>query len=497
MSKKVVVIGGGLGGLSSAIALASKGFSVQIIEKNERLGGKLNVLKKDGFSFDLGPSILTLPKYFEGLFAMAGKNMSDYVTIVPVRPHWRNFFEDGTVLDLGPNLKDMEKEIAKLGGNTQKHLSELKEFLAYSRKQYAIVERGYFAKGLDNLWDFLKFYGLFNLGFQIDHKRRMSQTIESYFSEPHLKDIFEYFIKYVGSSALKAPGFMNLMPTIQMDYDLWYVKGGLYKLAEAIETLTRELGVEIILNSEVVSVEKNGKRISSVTLNSGQVIFADYVVSNMEVIPTYRDLLKEPSSFLNKLRRFEPACSGLVMHLGTKKIYSQLAHHNFFYSKDQHKHFRSVFDKKELPKDPTIYLVAPTRTDPSQAPEGYDNLKILPHIPYLDDENPYTIQDYENLREIVLDKLERMGLDQLRDNIVFEDFWTPFDIQKKYYSNKGSIYGVASDWKKNYGFKAPKKCSKYTNLYFVGGSVNPGAGMPMVVLCGQNVANQIVASDVH
>jgi diapolycopene oxygenase len=212
----------------------------------------------------------------------------------------------------------------------------------------------------------------------------------------------------------------------------------------------------------------------------------------MEVIPAYERLLGEPTSFLRTLDKFEPACSGLVLHLGTDCLYPQLAHHNFFFSRDPKKHFDDVFRRKVLPEDPTVYVVAPTRTDASQAPERCENIKILPHIPYIQDP-PFMPEDYTALKERVLDKLERMGLDGLRRHVVVEDMWTPEDIHEQYYSNKGAIYGVVSDRKKNGGFKAPKKSSRYGNLYFVGGSVNPGGGMPTAVLSGQQVRDMIVA----
>ncbi|MEM7015480.1 MAG: diapolycopene oxygenase, partial [Verrucomicrobiota bacterium] len=186
------------------------------------------------------------------------------------------------------------------------------------------------------------------------------------------------------------------------------------------------------------------------------------------------------------------ACSGLVLHLGTDRIYDQLAHHNFFYSGDQEKHFKTVFREGQLPDDPTIYLVAPTRTDPSKAPEGCDNLKILPHIPPIDPENPLTPEDYAEFKERVVDKLERMGLTDLRKHTIVEDYLTPLDIEKMYNSNRGSVYGVVTDWKVNQGFKAPKQSSKYGNLFFTGGSVNPGGGMPMAILCGQKVCDRIL-----
>ena len=491
-NKKIVVIGAGLGGMSAALSLAAEGFEVSIFEKNDKVGGKLNVLKEKGFSFDLGPSIFTLPQYFRSLFQRCGKNFDDYVKIVPVSPHWRNFFPDGVAVDLYDNPELMKKELAKLSGNPEKLWGELQCFLSYSKNQYDIVARGYFDRGLDNLFEFLKYYGFFNLSLRMDHRRRMSQTIEQMISEPHLRSVLEYFIKYVGSSALRAPGFMNLMPNIQYEFGLWYVEGGMYNLALGFQKLLQEMSVDIHFGSEIVEVVREGKRIRGIRLGSGQFVEADYVVSNMEAIPLYRDVMKEDEKFLKKQDKFEPACSGIVLHLGTNKIYDQLAHHNFFYSSDQKKHFETVFEKRELPQDPTIYLVAPTRTDPSQAPEGHDNIKILPHIPYIDPKDPYSREDYLAFKERVLDKLESMGLKDLRKHTVVEDFWTPYDIQSKYYSNMGSIYGVVSDWKKNYGFKFPKQSARYDNLYFVGGSVNPGGGMPMVVLCGQKVSDRIV-----
>ena len=491
-NKNVIVIGAGLGGMSAALSLAAEGFTVSIFEKNDRVGGKLNLLQKDGFSFDLGPSIFTLPQYFRSLFDRCGKNLDDYIELVPVTPHWRNFFPDGVVIDLYNDPKKMHAEVAKLPGDSKKLWAEVQRFLAYSKQQYDIVAQGYFDRGLDNLWEFIRFYGLFRLGTKMDHRHKMSEMIQSMISEPHLRAIFEYFIKYVGSSALNAPGFMNLMPNIQFEFGLWYVQGGMYNLAKACEKLLYEMNVNIHLNTQISDVIHDQGRIRGIRLLNGSTFRADYVVSNMEAYPFYQKVMHENDSFLKKQEKFEPTCSGIVLHLGTDRIYDQLAHHNFFFSADQKKHFELVFDEKKLPEDPTIYVVAPTRTDRSQAPTGHDNIKILPHIPYINQKHPYTREDYIDFKELVLTKLEKMGLTDLRKHIVVEDFWTPLDIESKYFSNHGSIYGVVSDWKKNHGFKFPKKSKKYTNLYFVGGSVNPGGGMPMVVLCGQKVCDRIV-----
>jgi len=491
MSKKQVrVIGSGLGGLSAAISLAQEGYAVTIHEKNAKIGGKLNALKARGYSFDLGPSILTMPHIFARLFERSGKKMSDYIPIRPLRPHWRNFFEDGKVVDLYPEADRMAEEARKAGEDP----ANVQRFLEYSARLYDLVNEGYFEQGLDTSDDFAKFYGLWKFP-KFDLFRTMHGGVKRFLKTRHMRDIFDYFIKYVGSSAYHSPAFMNCLPTIQFRYDLWYVDGGLYNIAVGLQRLMDELAVTVKLNSEVTEVRKDGGRVTGIATTDGQFHAADVIVSNMEVIPAYERLLHEDEEFMRSLDKFEPACSGLVLELGLNCTYPQLAHHNFLFSGDQKEHFHTVFRKRQLPPDPTIYLVCASRTDPTVAPPGCDCLKILPHIPFIDDDCPLTRADYMAFKERVVDKLERMGLRDLRKHVVFEHCWTPLDIREQYYSNKGSIYGVVSDRFKNLAFKAPKQSTKYPNLFFVGGSVNPGGGMPMVVLCGQNVAKKVVAWD--
>lgn len=490
-TKRVVVIGAGLGGMTAAIQLARAGFSVDLLEKNANVGGKLNLHQEAGFSFDLGPSIFTLPQIFRPVFEGDGKKLEDYIDLVRVDPQWRNFFEDGTIVDLWEDPKAMHAQLAALGEDA---VEDYANFTAYSKLQYDITERGYFAEGLDTFLDFVKFYGLRDAR-GLDYWHTMRGGIRKRVRNRYLQDIFAYFIKYVGSSANDAPAFMNLMPNIQLEFGLWYVRGGLYQLARAFHRRLQECGVRLHLQHHVRRIESTSDRATAVlaTDASGtEARFpADFIVSNMEVIPAHEQLLQASPHELKKLSRYEPACSGIVVHLGLDRVYPQLAHHNFFYSADQQQHFDRVFREKKLPDDPTIYLVAPTRSDPTQAPDGCDNIKILPHIPYINDRHAYTREDCVQLKERCLKKLERMGLTDLRKHIVVEDFWTPFDIQDRYLSNKGSIYGVVSDWKKNFAFKAPKQDDRYANLFFVGGSVNPGGGMPMVTLCGQHVARMI------
>jgi diapolycopene oxygenase len=487
-NKSVIVIGAGLGGLSAAISLVQAGYAVTIHEKNAKIGGKLNVLKERGYSFDLGPSILTLPHIFARLFERSGKKMSDYIPIRALRPHWRAFFQDGKVVDLYPEADRMAEEARKVGEDP----SHIQRFLKYSADLYDLTNEGYFEQGLDTARDFRRFYGLSKF-LKFDLFRTMHGGGKRFLKTRHMQDIFDYFIKYVGSSAYHSPAFMNSLPTIQFRHDLWYVDGGLYNIAVGLLRLINELGIAVRLNSEVTEVRKLGDRVTGLVTKDGTFHPADIIVSNMEVLPAYEKLLHEDNTFMRSLDKFEPACSGLVLELGLDCQYPRLAHHNFFFSEHQKEHFHTVFRKRQLPPDPTIYLVAASRTDPTVAPPGCDCLKILPHIPYIDDAHPLTREDYLAFKERVVDKLERMGLKDLRKHIVFEHVWTPLDIREQYYSNKGSIYGVVSDRFKNLAFKAPKQSTQYPNLFFVGGSVNPGGGMPMVVLCGQNVAKKVTA----
>ena len=269
----------------------------------------------------------------------------------------------------------------------------------------------------------------------------------------------------------------------------------MHLLAQGLVKLAEEVGVKFFTNQGIFQLQKENGKITGAILESGEKVTADYYIANMEVIPVYEKLLNEKQSFIRKLKnKFEPASSGMVIHVGVRKTYPQLGHHNFFFSENLKRQMEKIFHKHELPDDPTIYLVNVNKTDPSQTKPGFENLKILPHIPYIQN-NPFTKEDYEAFAEKVLMKLEKMGLEHLRENIVTKDIWTPEDIERHYLSDRGAIYGTVSNRKKNKGFKHRKQSELYDNLYFVGGTVNPGGGMPMVTLSGQQVRDKIVKRD--
>ena len=490
--KEIVIVGGGLGGMSAAITLAKhKDFHITLIEKNPHLGGKLNVLEQDGFSFDLGPSIFTMPQYFDSLFEMHGKNREDYFKLVSVAPHWRNFFEDGNVIDLTDTLEGM-KDLENI---SDKDYQELQAFYKYTEKLYDFTNDILFKNQAETILQTLKYYSPLKIFKDSDYFRTMDEGIRKYISNPYLIDIMNYFIKYVGSNPYDAPAVMNLLPYIQWKFGLWYVEGGMYQASVGMQKLISELNITVKTNTEVLTVEKQKGKIVSVTLSDGSTLNVDAVVSNMEAIPFYEKITKEPDQRLKTLKKkYGPACSGFALHLGVDKTYPQLAHHNFFFSEDLKQNFENIFKKHKLSGDPTIYLVAPMKTDPSQGPEGHEIIKILPHISVMNGDQAFTKEEYDQFEEAVLSKLERMGLTDLRKHIVSKELWTPEIIQQKYYSNKGSIYGVEANRKMNLGFKVPKTSTFYNNLFFVGGSTNPGGGMPMVVLSGQQVEKHVLRS---
>jgi diapolycopene oxygenase len=489
LKMKVAVIGAGMGGIAAAVSLAGAGLAVDVYEKNDRIGGMLNIRKTGGFTFDLGPSVLILPQMLRTLFERVGRNMDDYLSLTELKPHWRNYFEDGTSVDLTPDMRLMEKEIEKLGDAENGFYS----FLEHSREQYRLIEQGYFREGFDSVPALIRGYGLLSSLFEADTFRSMAHSIEAHITSDKMAGVMNCFSLYAGSSPYDAPAVLSLLPYAQFGYGLWYVRGGMYNLARSLERLMDELGVCIHLSSEVAAITPCGETVTGITLNDGRQLEYDLVVANMDVLPAYERLLRENDRFLTKYDKFEPSCSGLVLHLGLERKYPALAHHNFFHSRDPRQNFDKIFQRCELPDDPTVYVAAPSVTDAARAPADCENVTIVAPVPHIRSSGRYTPADYLRLREVVLAKLERMGLTGLRRHIVAEDLWTPDDVERHYYANKGAFFGVVADGK-NLGLKFPRKSEKYDNLYFVGGSVNPGAGIPLACLSGQLAADSILAA---
>lgn len=483
-----LIIGAGLGGISAAVSLAADGWKVTLADKNAIIGGKLNYTRQDDFFFDLGPSLLTMPHVFQTLFTKAGRQMENYVDLIPIPLQWRNFFEDGTKLDLHDSV---QKTADELNLFSPKAGHQFLDFCTYARKQRTLAETVYFRKGTDTVRDLLLGSNPLEI-IQMDFFHSVSGSVKKRIQERHVREIMYYFCKYVGSSPQRAPGFLSLLISIQFAYGVHYVKGGMYGLAKGLHRLLDELGVEVKTGFEATDLRygKNG-RIKAVKFRNGEEADCDLLISNMEIIPFYSRIAGLPDISRSLEKWFPSSCSGLVIHLGVNKTYSDVAHHNIFHSATPHRQFRSVFERMELPDDPTLYVVRPTKTDSSLAPEGCDIIKVLPQIPHLHSLRSWRPEDLDRLKESVLEKLERMGLTDLRKHLISEKTLTPYDLRNMYYSNRGSIYGTVSDRWRNMALKAPQKSQIFNNLFFVGGSVNPGGGMPMVVLGGMQVGYRV------
>jgi len=487
--RNVVVVGGGLAGLSAAIRLAVDGHQVTVLERHERVGGKLNLRSGAGYTFDTGPSILTMPWVLEQLFASAGKSLADYLTITRVEPQWRTFFSDGSQLDIQGDLPELLAGLRAFAPGDAEHFLE---YVQYCAKQYELSLRSFYKRSLGGLSDLRKMHTLKEL-LTMDPLHSMHESTARHIQDPRLRQLFDFFIMYIGSSPYSAPATLSQLIFVQLGLGIFYVQGGMYQIAVAMGKLAQELGVEVRVGADVAEIEQDGTRATGVRLTTGERVPADLVVCNPEVIPAYGGLLKGHPGAKDEVRRLEkyaPTVSGLVLLLGVNRTFEGAAHHNFFFSADPEKEFRQIFEEGKPADDPTIYVGISSKSDDLQAPPGRENWFVLTHVPPLREGESFEPMR-SRYRELVLAKLERMGFAGLTDAIEYEDQFIPDDLQRLYGANGGSIYGVVTDRKKNGGFKIPTRSTLLANVYFVGGSTHPGGGVPMVTLSGQLTADRI------
>lgn len=491
----VVVIGAGLGGLSAAAVAAARGHKVTLIDKNDWLGGKAAVLNASGFRFDMGPTILTVPSVLERIFAEAGEQLHAWLPLIRLDPQWRCFFREGEVLDLVEDIDTMAHSAEAFAGK-EGVAAGYRKFLGMSEQLHGVSERFFFWRAVEDIWDTMNIRENMKLSTLRDVlSLRMGQsvagTIRGMVADERVAQMLDHFVQYVGSSPFASPAVLCSIAHMQTSKGVWYPVGGTRAVAEALHALGVKLGVSYITGREAVKVAVAQGAVTGVEMSDGTTLPAAAVVSNMDSLRTYDELIGGKVGRRYSRSGFEPACSGVVLYLGLSRRYDHLEHHNFVFSDDAKKEFDQIYRQGVPADDPTCYVAAPAKTDASVAPEGGEALYVLVHTPYLREGQDWTTM-FPGYRQVIIDKLKRTaGLTDIEERIVFEHHLTPQDIHDRYKVLKGAIYGLASHGKFTGAFKPGNRSRYVKGLYLAGGAAHPGPGMPMVMMSGWIAADAL------
>ncbi|MEY3420242.1 MAG: phytoene desaturase [Bacteroidota bacterium] len=484
--KKAIIIGCGIAGLATAIRLSAKGYKVTVYEKNSYPGGKLSHFEKEGFHFDAGPSLFTQPERVTELFTLCGENAETYFTYTRVKIACKYFFESGKVVNAYANPDEFANEMsAKLGEdknqvlsyletskNTFNHIGQL--FLDYPVKKI-------FRLPFDKIMQALK---ATKLAFLFNSLADYNKT---YFSKPETIQIFNRFATYNGSNPYKAPAMLSMIPHLEQNEGTFYPFGGMISITNALYLLALKQNIDFVFNSKVTAINLEGKNVRSITVNDAE-IQADLIVSNMDVYYTYKHLLNNRKK-AGKIIQQERSSSAIIFYWGINTSFPQLDLHNIFFSEDYRKEFKAIFDKKELNEDPTIYINITSKMENNQAPKGCENWFVMVNAPH------DTGQNWDELRKKcrtnVINKLNRILKTDVAEHIQTEEFLDPAVIDSKTFSHTGSLYGTSSNSMFAAFLRHPNQSKAIDGLYFVGGSVHPGGGIPLCLRSAKIVSDLI------
>lgn len=479
---KVIVIGAGIAGIAAAIRQAVKGHEVAVYEANAYPGGKLSAFRSGGFRFDAGPSLFTMPHYVDELFTLAGKNPKEAFSYEKLETVCRYFYEDGTRINAWANRDKLAEEIAL---KTKDPASAVHQFLDYSARIYAITHAIFLEKSLHRLRSFLNWETLkavFRFP-KIDPFRSMNAANTNFFKDDKTIRFFNRYATYNGSSPYKAPATLNVIPHLEQHFGAYFPKGGMVAITQSLVTLAENLGVKFNYNARVEEILVEDKKVKGIRLN-GENIPADRVISNMDIWFTYCQLLKNevaPKRILSQ----ERSSSALIFYWGIQAEFPELDLHNIFFSEDYKKEFAAIWEQQAVDDDPTIYINISAKYQTEDAPKGAENWFVMINVP------ANTGQNWDKLiaeaRKNIIQKLSRMLNRDIAPLIVSEEILDPRSIEHKTASYQGSLYGTSSNNQFAAFLRHANFSSKIKELYFVGGSVHPGGGIPLALLSAKIV----------
>ncbi|QHS54446.1 phytoene desaturase [Mucilaginibacter sp. 14171R-50] len=486
--KKAVIIGAGIAGIATAIRLAVKGYKVEVFEANGYPGGKLSEIEQDGYRFDAGPSLFTMPQYVDKLFKLAGKNPADYFTYQKLDVVCKYFYEDGTRISAFADTRQFAGEIENKTGEPA---ASVIKHLANSADIYSITNHVFLERSLHRLQTYLRIDTLRSiLRFpKIDPFRTMHKANKAGFKDKRVVQLFDRYATYNGSNPYMAPATLNVIPHLEQHFGAYFPEGGMYSITQNLVKLAEELGVKFNYNSrvdDIVVINGKAKGIRS----NGQNIMADMVISNMDVWFTYTRLLsKYPQLHPKKILNQERSSSALIFYWGIKKQFASLDLHNIFFSADYKAEFDHIWKRQDIFHDPTVYVNISSKLKPDDAPPGCENWFVMINVPANNG------QDWDKLiagaRGRITAKISRLLGEDITSLIVNESILDPRSIEGRTSSYKGSIYGTSSNNQFAAFLRHANQSSKVKGLYFCGGSVHPGGGIPLCLLSAKIVSEMI------
>ena len=484
----VLVIGAGIGGVAAAARLANHGFDVTVVEKGAHPGGRCSRLVIDGHAFDTGPTLILLPQIYAQTFSDLGERIEDHLDLRRVDPGYRIHFGDDTSLISTSDLSAMREQLEAM---EPRSFDGLLRYLSEGHRHHRLAFANLIARSFHRPTEFYNLKTLVML-LRLRMLTKHYANVGRYFSDPRLKAAFTFQDMYLSLSPYEAPATFSLLPYSELAEGVWFPIGGMYRLIEALTGIGEKSGVKFIYDASVAQINCSGQRVTSVTLEDDRQVQADVVVANADLSYVYRCLLPNDGA-AGRLGRKKYSCSTVMFYWGVDRNYPQLLAHNVFLAGDYRRSYERVLKDHTLPDEPSFYLHAPARVDPSLAPEGQDTLIVAVPVGHIDDT---AHQDWcaiqKQARELVLRRLAAVGAGDIRAHIKFEVSYTPRDWLERYNLTYGSTLGLAHNLTQMGYLRPHNRHRRYRNLYFVGASTHPGSGVPSVLLSSRFVTQRIL-----